>query len=1063
MQHELPRHEKIRFRRDEITDLGAFPSALDADPRPRRQWLPRRAKKALLAFVAGMVSLVVLAAAAVYAIGASGWGSERLRIEAERGLEQFAGVDVDVSMGSARITLDASRFLALEVRDVSLKNAADGAAVVEAGLVRFGIRLFPLMSGKVKLSSARLSDARIVAPPLPLNQGADWSAAIRGPDGLISSDRIIEIVFASTRRVFNSVGSETLRRITLENVQVVIPGGAGPGDINVASAVLSENETGSLGFSGEFEFAGREMAVEASAVQEASTKRITDLVISAREAETETVGLASVPDGNRIGLLDLALTGSEGSGAVPASIRLAVQVKNSGIDLGKHGLLVGDLDLRGQLVEGAKGMAIERLRTIVGRSVFDFRGVISPSDTDNGKKSYQYELASARSVIAPGGSPEPAINAAIHIKGHYSETSKSLTADDIILKAARGEVLGTASMQLVDGGAPGMAAAFSVHEAPVSLVKQLWPWFSADKARNWVMQNLFGGRIVDARLQFQVEPRRLGNGIPLSGAEVFGTFSVEGTRFDTAGLIPPIRDATGVVDFRANDVDIALSSGTVFLPSGRTVAAKDGKLTIRRANVPPVIGLLDIDVAGDAAAVAELASYDPINAMRFVGMPPQDFSGDVSGHVTADIPLHRGIDVSKLNWSVALDYNNLAIARPIDGQIITDATGTIVVDRTKATINAKAKLSGVAAEIDAIEPVGKGGPERKRTVTMTLDDKARETLAPGLSDLIKGPVKIVLDAEGGDKQSIKADLTNAELDIPWAGWTKGAGVASNVSFVLDKGPAATALSDFDLSGETFGIKGTIILSKGSLSEAKLSSVKLNRDDDFAVTINRTGKGGYAVKINGDALDARSAVRQFMKDADTATKATDSGSVSVNVDVKTVTGFNDERFSGVKLDYSGSGDKLNGLAVTATASSGAAVKIRNSSEAGSRSMRMESDDAGAIVRFLDIYEHMEGGKIALSLNGASDGPMTGQVDARDFYLVNEPRLSSIVSTRLPATTGASTRQSTARSTPRESSSIAASRRSAKGMATSSLPTACCAVRPSEPPSRARSTTSRATWT
>ncbi len=962
--------------------------------------MPRRAKKALLVLIAGMASLVLVAAVAIYVIGVSGVGSERLRIEAERSIEKFAGVDIVASVGPARITLDASRFLALEVRDVSLKYAGDGAGIVDAGLVRFGIRLFPLLSGKVSLSSARLSDARIVVPALSLNEGADWSAALRGADGLISPDRIIKIVFASARRVFKGVSSDTLRRITLKNVDLVLSNNGGAGDINVANAVLSEKQEGNLGLSAEFEFAGRRMAVEASAVQNSTSKRITDLVISAKEAVTDTVGLTAAPDGNRVGMLGLALTGSEGGGANPASIRLAVQLKNSGIDLGKHGILVGDLDVRGQLVEGSKGMAIERLRTIVGRSVFDFRGVVEPGETDDGATSYRYELASARSIVAPGGSPEPAVNASIRVKGHYSETSKSLTADDIILKAGRGEVLGTASLQLVDGGAPGMAAAFSVHDAPVSLVKQLWPWFSADKARNWVMQNLFGGRIVDAQLQFQVEPRRLGNGVPLSGAEVFGTFAVEGTRFDTAGLIPPIRDATGVVDFRANDVDITLSSGTVFLPSGRTVAAKDGTLTVRKANIPPVIGLLDIDVAGDAAAVAELASYDPINAMRFVGMPPQDFSGDVTGHVTADIPLHKGIDVSKLNWSVALDYANLSIAKPVDGQMVTEAAGTIVVDRTKATIVAKAKLSGVAAEIDAVEPVGKDGPERRRTVTMTLDDKARETLAPGLSEMIKGPVKIVLDAKGGGKQLIKADLTNAELDIPWAGWSKGAGIASEVSFAMDKTPGGTSLSDFDLAGATFGIKGAIDLSQGSLAEAKLSSVKLNRDDDFAVSIKRTGSGGYAVNISGDMLDARSAVRQFTKDTDTATKATDSGSISVRVDVKTVTGFNSERFSNVKLDYSGSGDKLNGLVVTATASSGAAVEMRNGSEAGTRSMRMQSDDAGAILRFLDIYEHMEGGKIALSLSGASDGPMTGQVDARDFFVVNEPRLNSIVSTRPP---------------------------------------------------------------
>ena len=207
------------------------------------------------------------------------------------------------------------------------------------------------------------------------------------------------------------------------------------------------------------------------------------------------------------------------------------------------------------------------------------------------------------------------------------------------------------------------------------------------------------------------------------------------------------------------------------------------------------------------------------------------------------------------------------------------------------------------------------------------------------------------------------------------------------------------MSDFNLDGKTFGIKGSVALANGSLAQADFSSVRLNRDDDVAVTITKSGNS-YSVDISGKALDARSLVKQFTADTSTATKATAGGSVSVSADVKVLTGFHGERLSNVKLDYSGSGQKVNGLEVTATASSGAAIEIRNVAEAGGRTMRMQSADAGAILRFLDIYEHMEGGKIELSLKGGADGPMAGQVDARDFFLVNEPRLGSLVSTTPP---------------------------------------------------------------
>ena len=63
--------------------------------------------------------------------------------------------------------------------------------------------------------------------------------------------------------------------------------------------------------------------------------------------------------------------------------------------------------------------------------------------------------------------------------------------------------------------------------------------------------------------------------------------------------------------------------------------------------------------------------------------------------------------------------------------------------------------------------------------------------------------------------------------------------------------------------------------------------------------------------------------------------------------------------------------------------------------------MQSTDAGAILRFLDIYEHMEGGTIKLALSGRAEGPhdRPGRRHAISG-MVNEPRLRSIVSTAPP---------------------------------------------------------------
>ncbi|TGS82028.1 hypothetical protein EN821_36155, partial [Mesorhizobium sp. M2D.F.Ca.ET.178.01.1.1] len=94
----------------------------------------------------------------------------------------------------------------------------------------------------------------------------------------------------------------------------------------------------------------------------------------------------------------------------------------------------------------------------------------------------------------------------------------------------------------------------------------------------------------------------------------------------------------------------------------------------------------------------------------------------------------------------------------------------------QAVISAKARLNGIPAELDIVEPLADDGPPPSRKVELVLDDKTRATAMPGLSPLLSGTIKVAIDKSDGDEQNVSADLTSARLDIPWAGWSKGAGV-----------------------------------------------------------------------------------------------------------------------------------------------------------------------------------------------------------------------------------------------------------------------------------------------
>jgi hypothetical protein len=944
----------------------------------------------------------------LYFVGVSGVSTDSVRNQAEAAVGQLLGVDVDATLGPARISFDSSRFIAVEVNDVRLATTGTSPTdVVTAKSIRFGLRVLPLATGQIKLGSARIEDARIFVGALPARQDVMWTASLANKDGLIDPDLVANAVFGTVHRLFDAFNVGSTRSIDLENVEIVLAEGSAMRSIMINHASLGQSLTGRLAFSAETDVDGREIVVEGTAGRDEGARRIgaLDLSVSSSPiaaAKLESAATTGVARETSIGKVGLRISGKEGALDEASRLVIALDMGDSVIRIDPRNDIDISMAVAAELVTGTGKLEIRQSRITSGRSHFDLNGAVGPKPRFDQSEApaYRYEFVSNQATLAPADSPEPALELAGRLAGTFDPASARLEINQLDMRTAGGEVLGTAAVDFVDGKAPGVQLGLSVPGMPTSHVKQIWPWMAAGGARRWTLSNLFGGHVTEGHLQFRVPPGRLGNGVPLTGEEISGHFKVTGTRFDVTGRIPPMRDAVGTIDFRGNDVDVALSSGSVYLPSGRSVAASNGTLTIRKANLPKVIGALDMDIAGDAQAVTELASYEPINAMRHIGMTADEFAGQVSGNVKADIPLSKAAQGEKLNWLVAMDFRDLAVTRPFDGQLATDADGTIVVDPTKAVIEAKARLNGAPAEIDLVEPIGGSPVERQRKVAIVLDNKARQKIAPGLATLLDGPIKVEFDAgaEGSERQ-IEMDLSDAKLDLPWIGWSKGPGIAATASFRMATSDNMTTLSDFKLDGKSFAVAGNIVLAGGELSSARFTTVRLNRGDDVDVAIKRTGKG-YAVDVSGASLDARSLVKQMTSEKAGSSKASGTMAVTVDADIKALTGFHGEQLSNVKLDYSGAGDRVDRLNVSALTDTGSKVSVVDATERGRRTLEMRSADAGSILRFLDLYEHMQGGAIRVALAGDGDGAMRGQVDASNFWIVNEPKLASIVSTAPP---------------------------------------------------------------
>lgn len=971
---------KVHFGRENRLLLNQMPSAaLRLHPRLHRSWRVRFFR--VVAFgLLGIMLLIAVVSLAIYTIGVDAIGNERLRRQADLVLTKVAGTELDIHLGELQLNLGTSSLFTLQVKNARIDKADDKTSIVSASTLSFGIRAFPLLWGKLELSQISISDAQLSAPAIQNLLGSTPK------NGILNPDELQHAAFGLVRTLYSTAENAGLSRLSFRNVVVSDGQSAGLVTLENLEFQLSGD---TLQLDGAADVAGSQVLLDVDAERQSDMDLVSNLnlnvMVSGVERSPDQAGLI-----RRLGGIKASLQGSEEGAGKKSWLLLDLGLADlQAVDRDDE-LTINNATFRIGLNQGDPGFSIMRSSLATGRSLVNFEGTVIPDEADS--KAYRFDLAIRNSHIAPLDSPEEPLPFVARLEGKAEPFDGRLTAGRIELRTDGGAVNASASLQFLADKAPGITLALDVEKIPTTQAKQLWPWFTAPGARRWVLENLFSGMIGESSLRVNIAPGRLGNGVPLGHEEVSGQFNITGARFDLVDELPAVRESDGWVEFEGTDVFVGLTGGTAYLPSGRIVRTGGGTMELAAAHLKPRIGNLEIDISGDAPAVAEFASLRPINA-SFLDLKPDDLSGYVTGHVSAQVPLNDGVPLEKLGWNVELAFDNLALAKPVEGQEIRAATGTMLLDRNRAELSGNAELNGLPARLELFEPLGSSKQQRHRKIELEVKDADRDRLFPGLDTLVSGPMAVTYEQGNGPERKISVNLAQARLSVPWIGWQKGSGIPAKAWFTMTETKGRTELSDFKLEGDSFGLSGRILLGKSRLQEARFNRVRFNRDDELSADIKASGKG-YMVSVTGKSFDARSIIKLVTGKETKETANADEDPITLKASLGALHGFHGVKMEQAVVEYT-TGNGPDRLSIRAATPTYGGVRFDRWMEGGQRKMTLASENGGEVLRFLDIYQYMEGGRLNLALSGSNDNALRGRFTATDFWVVNEPKLSSLV--------------------------------------------------------------------
>jgi hypothetical protein len=956
---------------------------------------PRRLRNGLrLMFAVASVAMlaVFLAVFGLYLLlRGEAMENSALNAQIESTIERLIGEGYDIDLGRTEIAFDPDGLLSVQGTDVRILRAGSGELVSRLGRVAVGVRPWSILMGSPEVDAVIIENSIVDLGVLPLPVSG---APVRD---LKSAMRTLASRFERLNGEFEG------RRFRLFRFANVTISGAGlgrrePDDIRLEQLEVRLRRGSNLSLSAELSTRHSSLRLRGSYRPEAEGGRKLEiglLGLNLREWLRDPRGDDGFLASDATLSLDASMTVA--ADGTPADPQFTLTAPRSRLRMGfRDRTTIAPLELKFSLLLDKDQIELEESFFEAGGASARIYGGIVPEDPQAGYSGpLTFELIANPVTGSPTREGEAPAMAGLDALGRIDLAGRVVSLERVRVRNEQGDDLMSGSVNFsFEGPTPAIRADVTGGGLDIALVKQMWPFFIASPARDWSFANLDGGRADNLRIVADIPPGivgRIRQGAKMEPGHFAMSADFTGVSLRTFGELPPIDNASGRFLIEGMQVKAVLQSGEVATSAGKA-SLSSGSFTIADFGVRPNPAVVDLEIAGSARGLAEIAASEPLRVTERVSMAAEDLTGKGKVKVTAAFPVMRGIKYGDVDWKAGITLAGAASAEPVFGRKVAAADLVIDVDPKRAEVSGTAQIDGVSTRLDMVEPIAQGA-KRSRVITAVLDAKAQKRMGLTLEPVVNGTVKVRVEQQPDKPEVHKIDLTNATLSLPWVGWSKGKGIAANAVFRLETTNGVTRLNDFYLEGEGFSAAGSLAFDKKGVVSADFANVSLNQGDSIAVRIARKGSA-FRIDVDGARYDARGLINSLIHEGG-FTEAQGDANVTLRAAIARVSGFGERSIRGVEMTYAAVDGWFDSLSFRGSTPQGASMSIQASTRDGRTSFNIDSTDAGSALAFTEIYGRMSGGKLQARLTRVRNGPFTGPVLATDFTVSGEPKLDRLI--------------------------------------------------------------------
>ena len=555
---------------------------------------------------------------------------------------------------------------------------------------------------------------------------------------------------------------------------------------------------------------------------------------------------------------------------------------------------------------------------------------------------------------------------------------KAIRFDTLDVKGPDLDITGNALIGAAEGR-DGIRLFLKSQKSSALNLLAFWPSYLVPEVRSYLGQSVEGGTITNFQYALDLDPKSLAAAlakdvIPDASVKLDLAFQDGIMRFDKG--LPRITAMNGTVHVTGQKVGVDIVGGSVELPEGRTLSIKQGTYRVPDTSLNPAPADVNFRLEGSASHFAIAMQSEMLKAVTAPSLDPLHTSGEVG----MNIQLHflQKPDLKPNEIQIVADgvFRNLSVSHAFGREPLENGTVQINAGPEGLLIKGQGLLAGAPSQFEVRQPAG--SLTQNALVSMVIDDALREKKQMRLQGLLNGPVTLSLKLTGIGSDAIRGqgdlDLAKASVTGLVPGWTRPSGKAGKATFNFALQPdQSIRLDNLVFDDASIAMKGAAEISAdGELKSVTLTQLRVAAGDRVAASLERSSQG-LRIKIQGETLDGRALIKSVT--APGRGTAASGQDIDLDLKVTTLTGFNNEVMNNADIRAQTRGGLLKDLRLEGRIGQQPVLGQPARGENGQAVIVIQAADAGAILRFTDIYKRMNAGVLSLQIATSGD-PLDG---------------------------------------------------------------------------------------